>query len=374
VPSPYLIGLEAVMLALFLVCLRHAVRDGAPAVNLLVAGVLFGLLLEWATIQQLQAYSYGRYLAMLGDVPLAIGVGWGTIIYGARLFSDRTSLPAWARPVLDGLLALNVDLAMDATAIPLCLPARIAGWMSPDKSGPEAFEVFLASQSLARSVSTADSDSRLRPFSTVRQTAAQVALDRQRAANADDKQLLALAYEEIKKLQADLQRQRQDDDALIAIAEQERKDAEERADQSQARVLALNKRIASLEAKLETAGASTAVEIPSDLEGFQDWCDEHLAGCVLVTNRAVRAVKKSEYEDTSLIYRALLLPRSPPASAWRSGSGSRSGWAWACRWPGPPASARAGRGSGGWPSRRRWGRCRPARPSTGPGRRTGRAP
>ena len=45
--------------------------------------------------------------------------GWGTIIYSATLFSDATSLPEWARPVLDGLLALNIDLAMDAVAIRL---------------------------------------------------------------------------------------------------------------------------------------------------------------------------------------------------------------------------------------------------------------
>ncbi len=41
------------------------------------------------------------------------------IIYSVRLFSDATSLVIWLRPVLDGLLALNIDLAMDAVAIRL---------------------------------------------------------------------------------------------------------------------------------------------------------------------------------------------------------------------------------------------------------------
>lgn len=44
---------------------------------------------------------------------------WGVIIYSARLFSDASTLPRWARPVLDGLLGLNIDLAMDALAIRL---------------------------------------------------------------------------------------------------------------------------------------------------------------------------------------------------------------------------------------------------------------
>jgi len=34
-------------------------------------------------------------------------------------FSNASSLPYWARPVLDGLLALNIDLALDAIAIRL---------------------------------------------------------------------------------------------------------------------------------------------------------------------------------------------------------------------------------------------------------------
>jgi hypothetical protein len=81
--------------------------------------VTFGVILEGATIQQLHAYHYGRFLVMLGEVPIAVGVAWGCIIYSVRLFSDASNLPEGARPVLDGLLALNIDLAMDAIAIRL---------------------------------------------------------------------------------------------------------------------------------------------------------------------------------------------------------------------------------------------------------------
>lgn len=85
----------------------------------LLAGVFFGLLLEWATIQQLDAYEYGRFLVMLGPVPVVVGVAWGTIIYSVRSFSEKTNLPEWARPVLDALMALNIDLSIDAIAIRL---------------------------------------------------------------------------------------------------------------------------------------------------------------------------------------------------------------------------------------------------------------
>jgi len=118
-PSFYLISMEIIVSVLFILCLRHAWRSGPEAVLRLAAGTLFGVLLELATIWQLKAYSYGTFLLMLSDVPLAIGFGWGTIIYSAKLFSDATNLPEWVRPVLDGLLALNIDLAMDAVAIRL---------------------------------------------------------------------------------------------------------------------------------------------------------------------------------------------------------------------------------------------------------------
>jgi hypothetical protein len=118
-PGPYFVAFELVVYATFGLCLVHAWRTGPATVWQLVAGVLFGLLLEWATIQQLEAYTYGRFALMLGEVPIPIGVAWGTIIYSARQYSNATSLPEWARPVLDGLLALNLDLSLDALAVRL---------------------------------------------------------------------------------------------------------------------------------------------------------------------------------------------------------------------------------------------------------------
>jgi uncharacterized membrane protein len=56
---------------------------------------------------------------MVWDVPLCIGVGWSCILYSAMEFSDGSSLPYWTRPMLDGLFALNLDLALDAIAIRL---------------------------------------------------------------------------------------------------------------------------------------------------------------------------------------------------------------------------------------------------------------
>jgi len=117
--TPYFVVFELMIYLLFGLCLIHAWREGAAHVWRLLAGVLFGILLEYGTIQQLHSYSYGRFLIMLGDVPLPIGVAWGCIVYSARLFSEGSGLPGWARPLLSTLFALNIDLSMDAIAIRL---------------------------------------------------------------------------------------------------------------------------------------------------------------------------------------------------------------------------------------------------------------
>ena len=118
-PNPYFLLFELLVFLMFLGCLMHARKIGMPKVWELIAGVLFGLLLEVATIQQLQAYQYGQFSLMLGEVPIMVGVGWGVILYSVRLFSNATGMPEWARPIMDGLLALNIDLATDTLAIRL---------------------------------------------------------------------------------------------------------------------------------------------------------------------------------------------------------------------------------------------------------------
>ncbi len=118
--DPYFLLFELLMYGLLALSLYDARKQGWRVVWQVLAGVAFGVLLEWATIQQLHAYQYGQFLIMIaGEAPLAIGVGWSVIIYAARCYADATSLPRWAKPLLAALLALNIDLAMDAIAIRL---------------------------------------------------------------------------------------------------------------------------------------------------------------------------------------------------------------------------------------------------------------
>lgn len=118
-PSPTFLVFEFTVYVLALLCLRHALYRGRYRALEFVVGIVYGLLLEAATIWQLQGYHYGRFLVMFGEVPLCVGVGWGVIIYSAMETSDRWGLAPWARPLADALQAWNIDLSMDAIAIRL---------------------------------------------------------------------------------------------------------------------------------------------------------------------------------------------------------------------------------------------------------------
>lgn len=116
-PNIYFILFELLIYLQFVICFSHAWKHGTANLLRLLAGILFGVSLEIATIRQLHAYQYGRFLLMVLDVPLCIGVAWGCILYSVMEFSNGSSLPYFARPILDGLLALNIDLSLDAVAI-----------------------------------------------------------------------------------------------------------------------------------------------------------------------------------------------------------------------------------------------------------------
>lgn len=118
-PNIYFILFELVIYLQFSLCFCHAWKQGTANFLRLLAGILFGVTLELATIRQLDAYEYGQFLIMVLDVPLCIGVAWSCILYSVMEFSDASSLPYWTRPILDGLLALNIDLALDVIAIRL---------------------------------------------------------------------------------------------------------------------------------------------------------------------------------------------------------------------------------------------------------------
>ncbi len=88
----------------------------------LLVAVLYGWLLETLDMLIFGSYHYGRLTWWwVGNVPVYIPLLWATIAHSSMALSDRSGLPMWARPFLDGLLAVVMDLAVDAIAIRLGL-------------------------------------------------------------------------------------------------------------------------------------------------------------------------------------------------------------------------------------------------------------
>ncbi len=111
---------ELCMYVLFTLCIIHAVKQGVRHVSYLLGGLLFGLILEYVNVTSNMGYTYGKFIVMFGrsplDIPLCIGVGWGIIMYTAKLFTDSYRLPLWSAAALDTLLAISIDLSMDTVA------------------------------------------------------------------------------------------------------------------------------------------------------------------------------------------------------------------------------------------------------------------
>lgn len=118
---PFLTIYELLVYILFAACLIGAWRRGRFEALELIWTTLYGFLLEWVTIQLLHVYFYGPFVLMFDGTPLCIAMTWAVIIYTSMQFSSRLQVPDGARPLIDALLALNVDLALDVTAIRLRL-------------------------------------------------------------------------------------------------------------------------------------------------------------------------------------------------------------------------------------------------------------
>lgn len=111
------IAFESLGFILFIICFFHASKRGKIYITELAAAAVYGVLLEILTIIQLGAYAYGSFFFKIYNTPVAIGLGWAAIIYTAMVTADRLGVTQKVRPFIAALLALNIDLSMDAIAI-----------------------------------------------------------------------------------------------------------------------------------------------------------------------------------------------------------------------------------------------------------------
>lgn len=191
---------------------------------------------------------------------------------------------------------------------PLTLPERIAVW---PEGGPLGYAKMLAAYALGRSVGRPDREQRLPSYATIRRFSAQLGLERAKNAGSSDKDMLHLALEEVSQLQKAIEDQKKHDDELLETADAERQEAIQAAQQANARADVLRRQVQALEARLEAVGERPSeIPTPDVLNDFQGWSEMYLTGIVELHNRAFQGIKKSQYQDSSFLYKALLLLRN----------------------------------------------------------------
>ncbi|MCW5222038.1 hypothetical protein D5041_20560 [Verminephrobacter aporrectodeae subsp. tuberculatae] len=191
----------------------------------------------------------------------------------------------------------------EASRHPLALAQRIAAW---NEKGPLAFAPWLVNQVLWNTVRGYEREQRLPSFNFVRQQAAQKERSQARPAGDSDTDLVQLERDN-EALRTSLQEQKQEYDDLLKLAEDERNAAEQKAEAAKEQAFKLRQRVCALEQQLAQSPGRQDVPIPQELDEFESWCEEQLAGALVMTPRAIQGVRKSTYEDPALIYRALLL-------------------------------------------------------------------
>ncbi len=209
---------------------------------------------------------------------------------------------------------------------PWATARRIQNW----DGGRAAYAEFLADRVLKDTVERSDSDSDFPSFAKIRRLATERRREQAKAANASMEERLELAEAHLFELQDEREEMEETFEGVLKSVEQERDIALAKAATATQRARNLRARVEMLERASADRPSPKEPEIPSDLNGFDEWCDKNLAGVVEVLPRAKHAAKKSKYEDLTFLYKALLLLRDYYVPMRRFGSSKVGAFKQAC--------------------------------------------
>jgi hypothetical protein len=199
---------------------------------------------------------------------------------------------------------------------PLALATSIDRW--PD-GGAYGFEAFLTSRSIQQSVMRQGLDRELPAFLEVQSLAKKEVIATAREAGRSEAELLELAMEEVRQLTKQAEDEKKTLTGLLEEAERERDVAVSNASSARTEAANLRARVLHLEHALKERGEPADDPIPVSLDDLEDWARSNLAGSVFLLNRALRAVKKSGFQDVELVYKCLLLLRDTYVPMRRGG-------------------------------------------------------
>ncbi len=110
--------IEVSALILFVIGLRRSWKYSGFRALEFATIFIYGVLLEELDMRIFKSYHYGPdFFLVAWHVPLSIAWLWAVILASSMALSDRTGIPEPLRPFLDALLAVWLDLSIDAIAI-----------------------------------------------------------------------------------------------------------------------------------------------------------------------------------------------------------------------------------------------------------------
>ncbi len=116
--------------------LWKATKLGRLSALVLLVAMVYGLAIEILDLRMTHEYFYAHLPLMVGKfpnwVPICIPLTWGAIVFTTMHTSNQLPLRWFEKPVLDGLLALFLDLAIDPVSASSLVVNKL---MQPCSSG-----------------------------------------------------------------------------------------------------------------------------------------------------------------------------------------------------------------------------------------------
>jgi uncharacterized membrane protein len=119
------IAIEIAMVVLFLLCLAHAIRSyetSKKRLILLVLAFIYAIIFENFNML-ISKGNEGSYFynpdfnLWIFNVPLFVALAWSTLLYTAILLSDMLKLKTLAKPFMDSLHVIVIDMTLDIVAV-----------------------------------------------------------------------------------------------------------------------------------------------------------------------------------------------------------------------------------------------------------------
>jgi hypothetical protein len=178
-------------------------------------------------------------------------------------------------------------------------PPATREWINARFGNLDRFYAVLVNSIAMRTVRDASLEEVLPPFRAVKQAILQNQILKL-SSTSDKKTKREQLLEENNAL---LKQQIQEKTEEFNLADSVVKLAEAERDQYRAQLSALRGKIESLEQRI--GESALHIEHPDSFDSLDEWANKHLAGRLILLNRAVRAARKSPFNEPILVYKCL---------------------------------------------------------------------